>query len=121
LILDGIVNQVKLQYDMLPEDEQAEIARRRFICADCPFNSSNAIANGYKNNRFDEHCIMCGCTITRKTASLEAACGIDCCNNNSESDCTCKDKELLAFNKENKIDIQVKWKAYKPTKNEQES
>jgi hypothetical protein len=112
---------VKLQYDILPEDEQAEIARRRFICAQCPFTSSNAVRDGYKNNRFDEHCIMCGCTITRKTASLDAACGIDCCNSSSESNCTCKDKELLAFNRANGINIEVKWKAYKSKTNEQEN
>lgn len=106
---------------MLPEDEQAEIARRRFICAKCPFTSSNAVTNGYKSNRFDEHCIMCGCTITRKTASLEANCGIDCCNSNNESNCTCKDENLLAFNKANGINIEVKWKAYKTKPNEQEN
>lgn len=105
---------------MLPEDEQAEIARRRFICASCPFNSSNAVSNGYKTDRFDEHCIMCGCTITRKTASLDADCGIDCCNSDSHSDCTCKDKKLLTFNKTNKTNMEVKWKAYKTKTDDQQ-
>lgn len=117
--MEGIVNQVKLQYDILPEDEQAEIARRRFICATCPFNSSNAVSTGYKTDRFDEHCIMCGCTITRKTASLEANCGIDCCNFDNLSNCTCKDKELLAFNQNNNINMELKWTAYKTKTNEQ--
>lgn len=98
---------------MLPEDEQAEIARRRFICASCPFNSSNAVTTGYKTDRFDEHCIMCGCTITRKTASLEANCGIDCCNATPITPCTCKDKKLQDYSIKNNINMEPKWKAYK--------
>jgi len=105
-----------MEYDILPEDEQAEIARRRFICATCPFNSSNAVRDGYKSDRFDEHCIMCGCTIKRKTASLDSDCGISCCNykeSPKSTDCNCKDKSLHKFNQENKVEMEVKWKAYK--------
>lgn len=106
---------------MLPEDEQAEIARRRFICASCPFNSSNAVSTGYKTDRFDEHCIMCGCTITRKTASLEANCGLDCCNAQPLKDCTCKDSKLKEYSIANNINMEPKWKAYKTKTNEQQT
>ncbi len=104
---------------MLPEDEQAEIVRRRFICSSCPFNSSNAVTKlGYVTNRIDEHCVMCGCTITRKTASLDSACGITCCNATPLSDCTCKDKNLQEYNRVNNVNMEVKWQAYKNQNNE---
>src|SRR5436190_6093622 len=74
-VLEGTINQVKQEFDMLPEDEQLEIARRRTICSGCPFSSSNAVKEfGYKTDRFDEHCILCGCGIARKTASLTSEC-----------------------------------------------
>jgi hypothetical protein len=111
-----------MEYNMLPEDEQAEIIRRRFICSSCPFNSSNAVVKlGYVSNRIDEHCVMCGCTITRKTASLESACGITCCNAAPLSDCTCKDKNLQEYNRVNNVNMEVKWKAYKNKTDEQQS
>lgn len=120
-ILEGIVNQVKMEFDILPEPQQTEIARRRAICAECPFNSSNAVVNGYKTNRIDEHCSLCACTITRKTASLSAACGIDCCNALSETNCDCDDKSFKNYNVIHDITIKPKWTAFKSTNNEQET
>jgi hypothetical protein len=91
------------------------------ICSTCPFSSSNAVSDGYNpNGRFDEHCIMCGCTITRKTSSLSANCGIDCCNANSLSNCDCKKKSLKEYNKKNQINLPLKWLAYKKETNEQQ-
>lgn len=87
------------------------------MCATCPFNSKNK--KDYQTNRIDEHCTMCGCTITRKTAALTAECGIACCNDSSNTDCTCADKDLKAFNKNNKINMPVKWTAYKIKEDEQ--
>lgn len=98
---------------MLPEDEQAEIARRRLICAECPLNSVNAKKDGYKSDRLDAHCIMCGCTITRKTASLKSACGIDCCNSEQHTDCDCKKPNLKKYNVANNINMNLKWDVYK--------
>jgi hypothetical protein len=118
-VLEGTINQVKQEFNMLPEEHQAEIARRRTICASCPFNSSNAVSEvGYVHNRIDEHCILCGCTLSRKTASLDSNCGIDCCNANSIDNCTCKNKGLKDFNKLYNINTDLKWKAFKKTKNE---
>mgnify|MGYP001594690488 CR=1 FL=1 len=92
--------------------------RRRLICKACPFNSNNA--ENYKSDRIDEHCIMCGCTITRKTAALTANCGIDCCNYESQEECDCKNTGLKSFNQKNKINMPLKWSAYKKEENEQQ-
>lgn len=84
-IIEGIANNIKSNFGTLPEDEQKEIARRQLICKECPFNSSNAVSNpalNYKSNRFDEHCIHCGCNIQLKTSSLLSNCGIEIYNAN---------------------------------------
>ena len=119
-IWEGTVNQVKESFHMLAEDEQAEIIRRRIICAECPFNSSNAVVQlGYESSRIDEHCIMCGCTIARKTASLASNCGIDACNATPlDPDSHCKNKYVKDYNDENNINAELKWKAYKTLEDE---
>ncbi len=76
-VVEGISNQVKLEYDMLSQEEKEIIIGRRAICHVRPFNSKNATLVGiYKTDRTDDHCIHCGCPITTRTASLESACGI---------------------------------------------
>jgi hypothetical protein len=117
-VIEGTVNQVKAEMGLLPEDHQAEIIRRRLICATCPFNSSNAVGEGYITNRIDEHCIMCGCTITRKTASLLSNCGIDCCNATPNLECDCKKPNLKKYNVEHGINLDPKWTTYKPEDDE---
>jgi len=47
---------------------------RMAICRDCPFNSINAKANGYRSIRTDEHCTDCGCTLAAKTKCLSCYC-----------------------------------------------
>ena len=42
-VFEGIVNETKLKYKTLSEDQQAEIIRRRVICQACPLNSINAL------------------------------------------------------------------------------
>jgi len=106
-ILEGIVNNVKLNNGTLPEDEQEEIIRRRLICATCPFTSSNAVTNtalNYKTDRIDEHCIHCGCPIATKTASLEANCGIEIYNANNPT-----------------TPMKLKWESYKTKEDESET
>ena len=120
-ILEATINQVKQELNLLPEEEQQEIVRRRLICATCPLNSSNAVNDGYNvNGRIDEHCIMCGCTITRKTSSLSSNCGIDCCNAHPLDDCNCKKPSLKQYNIKNSITIEPKWLAFKKSNNEQQ-
>lgn len=89
--------------------------RRRLICSTCPFNSTNAVKDGYISHRTDEHCIMCGCPIARKTASMDSDCGISCCN--SDSTCSCKKPDLKEYNKKHNITMPVKWAAYKIEEN----
>lgn len=81
LIIEGWLNDAKMERGDLSEDETKEILRRRAICEDCPFMSRNAIAGGnYASSRKDDHCIHCGCPIKKKTASLESNCGIEIYN-----------------------------------------
>ena len=96
LVLEGWINDAKLQNSELTEDEMDEIIRRRAICHECPFMSINAIAAGnYITQRTDEHCMHCFCPITKKTASLSSNCGIEVYN---------------VRNKNNKMPL--KWEAY---------
>lgn len=104
-IIEGWVNDIKLRNGELPDAEVAEIIRRRLICEECPFTSSNAVANpamGYRTARLDEHCILCGCPRDKKTAALSENCGAEVFNQSNP-----KQKP-----------IELRWTAYKPTNNE---
>jgi len=85
-IVEGHVNDIKLRYNQLPQDEQDEIIRRRMICEGCPLNSKLATTSPeykslyyshYSTDRPDLHCSICGCPILQKTASLESDCGLE--------------------------------------------
>jgi len=85
-ILDGIYNDIKLENNLLQEDEVNEILRRRLICQSCPFFSLNATSSTeyydifkehYKTDRDDNHCSVCGCNEKLKTSSLDSNCGLD--------------------------------------------
>jgi len=105
-VLEGWINDAKLQRGTLSDDETEEIIRRRVICNECPFMSKNAVeAGNYHTSREDEHCIHCSCPIKKKTASLESNCGIE------------------EFNKRNsKNQLPLKWEKYvKPLKNDEHS
>lgn len=84
-VLEGVVNQVKLKFGNLSEEEQGEIIRRRLICQSCPFSSFLAkeskeakelLNEPFETNRTENFCVFCGCPIITKTASLSAECGI---------------------------------------------
>lgn len=80
-VVEGLRNQIKMEYGNIPQEDSDEIVRRRLICNDCPFMSKNAVKNGtYFTKRVDEHCTMCGCPLDTRTASLHAPCGIDTYN-----------------------------------------
>ena len=95
-ILEGVTNQVRMEFNTIPEDEQDEIIRRRLICETCPLMSVNAVKLGtYNTKRTDKHCTACGCPISTRTASLTSDCGID------------------VFNKANPNNtMPLKWEAY---------
>lgn len=90
-IAQGWLTEAKLQLksigvDMLSEDEEAEIVRRRTICQTCPLNSINAKTSeeykklygvNYENPRADFHCAICSCFIVSKTSSFNSACGLE--------------------------------------------
>jgi TPP-dependent indolepyruvate ferredoxin oxidoreductase alpha subunit len=90
-ILEGWVNDLKLQKGNLPEDEIEEILRRKAICSACPFNSIqaktseeyfNITGKHYSTERTDLHCSSCSCNIDYKTSSLSSECGIYTLNEN---------------------------------------
>jgi 3'-phosphoadenosine 5'-phosphosulfate sulfotransferase (PAPS reductase)/FAD synthetase len=89
-ILDGIIKNVQLKHNNLPENEKYEIIKRRIKCEECPFNSRNAktspeymelYGEHYKTHRAGFHCSACGCPIPVKTASLDSECGLQVYNN----------------------------------------
>lgn len=99
-IVEGIINNTKLNHDKLPEDEVEEIIRRRVICAGCPFLSTNAKNLGiYSGDRTDEFCTACGCDKEWKTACLTCNCGLEAYN---------------ARNPKNKLPL--KWEIYDKNK-----
>lgn len=84
-ILEGYLNDIKLEKGELPEDEVEEIIRRRVICSSCPFNSilattskeyKEVFGKHYKTDREELHCSCCGCMLQKKTASLSSECGL---------------------------------------------
>lgn len=89
LIVESVVNQVKLKLDMLPEEDKETIISRRIICATCPFMSKNAttskefkelVGYNYKTHRADEHCSFCGCGISTRTSGMANDCGMETWN-----------------------------------------
>lgn len=104
-IVEGIVNNLKLQNSNLEPEIEDEIIRRRIICEGCPFMSENAKNNpnlNYKSDRTDKHCTICLCDINFKTASLESNCGIEIHNiNNPDSPMALKWQRFTQTNKTN--------------------
>lgn len=50
-----------------------EISEERLaICKKCPEHSS--IKKNYSSLRIDEHCTLCGCTLSAKTKSFSSEC-----------------------------------------------
>lgn len=93
-ILDSVIKNVQLNYGSLPEEEKAEIIKRRVICETCPFMSRNAVISKeyfeltgkhYKAFRRVDHCSFCGCGIETRTASLDSNCGIETWNSNNST------------------------------------
>jgi hypothetical protein len=89
-VIEGISNNVMMEFGALPDSEKEEIIRRRLICEECPLNSRNAQTSEeyvllfnthYKTDRKDFHCSICTCPIKTKTASLESNCGLEVYNN----------------------------------------
>lgn len=109
-IAEGMLNQVKQEFNALPEDQQEEIAKRRLICESCPLFSLNAKSNDEEYQKlfkkpfeFDSvrntYCGSCGCEYKVRTASLSSNCGVE------------------YYNEQNPENIQeLKWTRYKPTK-----
>lgn len=88
-VLEGWLNDIKLNHGDLPKDQQDEILKRRLICSTCSLNSTNAKTSkeyydlykkNYESERLDLHCSVCSCPILKKTASLQSNCGLETYN-----------------------------------------
>lgn len=91
-IAEGVLNEVKSEFNLLSEAEQEEITRRRLICNTCPLNSLLAKTSkeykelyneNYNTDRDDLHCSICACNLQMKTSSLSSNCGLEYYNNNN--------------------------------------
>lgn len=93
-IVEGIINDVKLEHNLLSQEEQEEIMRRRLICQQCPLFSLNTFKDdteykklfnkSFESDRINEEfCTSCGCPIKTKTASLDTECGLKTYNDNN--------------------------------------
>jgi len=86
-IIEGWINDAKLEHGSLSKEDEAIIITRRAICSECPFNSFNLRNNDalykemfkedFKTDRSDEFCGICSCPLVKKTASLASNCGIE--------------------------------------------
>jgi hypothetical protein len=103
-VIEGIKNNIKLNNGSLPEDLQEEILKRRLICQYCPFMSENAKTSKeyfelfnehYNSQRTDEHCSICGCPLSTRTASLSSNCGLEHYNNTHENKIELKWQKIL--------------------------
>ena len=101
LVIEGWVNEAKIELGVLDEVSLAEVLRRKEICSQCPFNSILAqtskeyfevFGENYKTERNELHCSVCLCPIKSKTASMHSECG-------------------LASNKKTKH-LELKWKSF---------
>jgi hypothetical protein len=81
-VLRGWINDAKFEKGNLEPEFIEEIVRRRAICEVCPHNSKLHPPT----ERTDEHCTICKCPITKKTACLECNCGLDYWNLNNPDD-----------------------------------
>ena len=86
LVLAGWINDAKMRNNLLTEEEVDIIVKRRLTCSTCPFMSNNAktsseykelTGSNYVDSKIFEHCSLCGCPLTKKTASLESNCGVE--------------------------------------------
>lgn len=84
-VLEGIVNDIKLENGSLSENEVNLILKRRVICEECPLNSFKAktsqeyfelYGKHYESTIDSLHCSICSCLITKKTACISCHCGL---------------------------------------------
>jgi hypothetical protein len=89
-ILEGWINDYKLDNNQLSEQDIEKIISRRVICETCPLNSINAktskeykelYGKNYKTSVDYLHCSICSCPIKAKTACLTCHCGLEEYNN----------------------------------------
>jgi len=65
-IIEGLINEIKMEEGILKDEEVEEIVKRRLICNDC---------EELKSNSSTKWCGLCGCNIKLKTACLGCQCG----------------------------------------------
>ena len=73
-IVEGVINNTRLELGTMPPEDIDIVIKRRLICATCPHMSKNAL--DYVSDIEEEHCIWCKCFIKYKTANLKEVCGL---------------------------------------------
>lgn len=102
-IIEGWINDAKLEAGKLSEEDMEIVLTRRSICSTCPFNSFNLkkddslykelYGKSFYTDREDMFCGCCQCPLSKKTASLASNCGIE------------------SLNLEKNLNLELKWKA----------
>lgn len=92
-IVEGMINNVRLNHGTLLQEEQDEIVRRRLICESCPLMSLNLKKDDAKYQKLfdkpfetdskEKFCGVCKCPINIRTSSLSASCGLETYNNSN--------------------------------------
>ena len=80
LIMTGFYKS--LIFFLLKREDQEAIKKRRLVCKSCFGNSLNAPY--YKSYRVDNHCTICTCNISAKTANLKENCLIKLWENDNK-------------------------------------
>lgn len=84
-VIEGYVNDLKLDNSLINDEKAYEIIKRRVICEGCPYMSKHATTSDeyfsltgehYNDDNSPPHCALCSCPINRKTACLSCNCGI---------------------------------------------
>lgn len=84
-VLEGWVNDIKMENGSLTENEINLILKRRIICEECPLNSIKAktskeyfdlYGSHYESSLDFLHCSICSCPIKKKTACISCHCGL---------------------------------------------
>ena len=85
-VLEGFWNEARLENGSLTDDETYLVMERRAICETCPFSSNLAktseeykalMGENYKTDLKFNHCSICSCKISAKTACLSCKCGME--------------------------------------------
>ena len=108
-ISEGWYNEVKDGMNLLTEEQRQVIEYRLQKCAECPFNSVNALnTTSYKTTLDYYHCSSCKCPLSKKTKAFSDNCGLEYFMFNADDDSV---KHIREYYMTHNEPIELKWKA----------